>query len=261
MQDAATRPRRVRRWTWVDSIISTSSLETGAREGAGKEGVALTRWQALADLLLALLITVLAGISAGLTGIVLAAPAVALIALQALLILIAIAVLVRWRGQNWGALRLRAPRPFDLGRGLGLLLLIMLLNAAGSMLVDLIAPELFEGHEERLGEVAAEVTGGVPFGVVAATMLLVGFYEELLARGLLLQRAQVLLKGFWPPLLFAALLFGLGHFYQGWAGVAQTALIGLVFGYFVLRWNSLWPSIIAHAGLNTLSLALLRSLS
>ncbi len=53
------------------------------------------------------------------------------------------------------------------------------------------------------------------------------------------------------PLLLAlaasSLAFGLGHIYQGRAGVLRTGLAGLGFGLLFLLTGSLIPSIVLHA--------------
>ncbi len=59
-------------------------------------------------------------------------------------------------------------------------------------------------------------------------------------------------------LLLQAALFGLVHAYQGPAGIAGTALSGLVFGSVTLlaRW-SIWPAAIAHGTNNTFGIVAL----
>ena len=91
--------------------------------------------------------------------------------------------------------------------------------------------------------------------------LVVGRNEEVLARGLLLARSRVLFGGTWLPVVFSAVLFGLGHFYQGAYGVVQTALFGVVLAVFTLRWGTLWPAIMAHASINMLSVVQLDKLN
>jgi membrane protease YdiL (CAAX protease family) len=95
---------------------------------------------------------------------------------------------------------------------------------------------------------------------VAATMFLVGAYEELSARGFLLARCRAALGGVWPPVLLSSLVFGLGHLYQGVLGVLQTAVIGVILALYTVHWGTLWPAIIAHALLNTLSIAALEGM-
>jgi membrane protease YdiL (CAAX protease family) len=91
-------------------------------------------------------------------------------------------------------------------------------------------------------------------------MFFVGVYEELTARGFLLARCRTAFDGVWAPVLLSSLLFGLGHVYQGWIGVVQTTVIGTVFAVYTVRWGTVWPAILAHALLNTLSVITLAGL-
>jgi membrane protease YdiL (CAAX protease family) len=72
-----------------------------------------------------------------------------------------------------------------------------------------------------------------------------GVTEELVFRGFL-----IALLGIYMPLLAAAALavavFGLGHIYQGWAGVVRTAAVGLVLTAVFLIGGSLLPVILLH---------------
>jgi membrane protease YdiL (CAAX protease family) len=54
-------------------------------------------------------------------------------------------------------------------------------------------------------------------------------------------------------LVVSAVIFGLGHAYQGPAGVIKTGAIGLAFGLAYLAvGRNLWPLIIAHGLIDTL---------
>jgi membrane protease YdiL (CAAX protease family) len=52
-------------------------------------------------------------------------------------------------------------------------------------------------------------------------------------------------------------VFGLAHAYQGATGILVTGVLGLVFGLLYLRSKSLWPLVIAHGLIDTLSLVAL----
>jgi membrane protease YdiL (CAAX protease family) len=82
--------------------------------------------------------------------------------------------------------------------------------------------------------------------------LFVGLYEEIAFRGFLLPR----LAGVLPrplAIALAAIAFGLVHYpSQGWIGVAQTTVVGVVLGAATLRWQRLWPAIISHASFDLL---------
>jgi membrane protease YdiL (CAAX protease family) len=94
---------------------------------------------------------------------------------------------------------------------------------------------------------------------VVAAWFTAGFLEELLWRGYLMNRLVDLqgnkTKFAWViALVGSAIIFGLGHTYQGLGGVIKITTLGLLFGaaFLTVRRN-LWPVIIAHALLDTIS--------
>lgn len=72
-----------------------------------------------------------------------------------------------------------------------------------------------------------------------------GITEEIIFRGFLIAVLSLVL-----PLPVAAVLaiiiFGLGHIYQGVAGILRTSLLGGVLTLVYLMGGSLWPAIILH---------------
>lgn len=82
------------------------------------------------------------------------------------------------------------------------------------------------------------------------------FGEELLLRGFLLNRFATL-YGSAAGVVLQALVFSLGHTYQGLGGVVNIFAVGLILGWFYLRaGRNLWPAIVAHGLIDTLSLTL-----
>lgn len=76
-----------------------------------------------------------------------------------------------------------------------------------------------------------------------------GFFEEF-TRVFMLSRLWQVWPGpgeRWAVLLGSALLFGLGHSYQGALGIAGTAVIGFVLGWHYLVYRRVLPLIIGHA--------------
>lgn len=57
-------------------------------------------------------------------------------------------------------------------------------------------------------------------------------------------------------LLISALAFGVGHWYQGFLGVAITAAIGVMLGAITLYHRSIWPAVIAHGFLDATTFAM-----
>ncbi len=117
--------------------------------------------------------------------------------------------------------------------------------------------EVPAGVEGRWGQVA----GSWPhyllwLGIVWTAA---AFGEEMFFRGYLVTRLQSLFQGGLPGAILAvaisALIFGFGHFYyQGWRGAVVTCGIGLAFGtMFLLFKRSLWPLILLHGVIDTLT--------
>lgn len=83
------------------------------------------------------------------------------------------------------------------------------------------------------------------------------FGEELLLRGFLLNRLAAV-HGTTAGLILQALVFSLGHTYQGLGGVVNIFVVGLVLGWFYLRaGRNLWPAIAAHGLIDTVGITLL----
>jgi membrane protease YdiL (CAAX protease family) len=184
-----------------------------------------------------------------------------LILLQGAVILTGLRLLLALRGERWSDVGLRGLRSKDLALALLAMATCFAANLVLTGAVFALHPGEVDEHLQLLEHIARQLGQGVPFPGVTAMMFFVGVYEELAARGFLLTRCRAALRGTWAPVLLSALLFGLGHVYQGWIGVAQTALIGVILAAFTVRWGTLWPAILAHAGLNTLSLLLMRHLA
>jgi membrane protease YdiL (CAAX protease family) len=107
------------------------------------------------------------------------------------------------------------------------------------------------------------LTGNLPMFLVlvAAAWTSVAFGEEMLFRAFLtvsLAGALGDLKARWAlALAGSSLLFGLGHYDWGLAGIIDTAIMGFVLGLIYLRsGRNLWITIIAHGLLNTLKFSL-----
>lgn len=89
-------------------------------------------------------------------------------------------------------------------------------------------------RQERKSYAAASVTAGIT--------------EEITYRALPILLFLHLLPGHNRLLVVvgSAVLFGLAHRYQGWAGMALTGVIGLVLGGLYVLSGSLWPSMLVH---------------
>jgi membrane protease YdiL (CAAX protease family) len=74
-----------------------------------------------------------------------------------------------------------------------------------------------------------------------------GVTEELAFRGFVLTRMEILTGYVWPGVMLGAFSFGIGHLYQGWAGVVLIGIYGIMFSLLFIGRGSLIPCVIAHA--------------
>jgi membrane protease YdiL (CAAX protease family) len=74
-----------------------------------------------------------------------------------------------------------------------------------------------------------------------------GILEEILVIGYLLRRLDQLGWTPWKAILFAAVLRGSYHLYQGFGAFVGNAVMGIIFGVLYRRWGRVTPMIIAHA--------------
>jgi hypothetical protein len=88
------------------------------------------------------------------------------------------------------------------------------------------------------------------------------FGEEFAYRGYLLDRAADAgghsTAAWGAGVVLVAVLFGLGHFYKGPAGVLDSGMAGLVLGAaYLLSGRNLWASVLAHGFIDTFGVAAL----
>ncbi len=74
-----------------------------------------------------------------------------------------------------------------------------------------------------------------------------GITEEICFRGYVISRMTKLTGMIWPGVILGSISFGLGHLYQGFAGVTLITFYGVMFSLLFLARGSLVPCIVAHA--------------
>jgi membrane protease YdiL (CAAX protease family) len=101
--------------------------------------------------------------------------------------------------------------------------------------------------------IGVEVTSLVLLAEFFVITLLIGFAEEAIFRGLMLNALKA--AGFWQAAIITALLFGLSHALNGLAGksMAETGAqifyavaFGFAFAALVLKKGILWPLVLVH---------------
>ena len=170
-------------------------------------------------------------------------------------------LLLRRRGEGWRSVGLTAPPPGARVAGLvvGGYLAIVALNAV-CVLVLFPALGLAMPSFGAFGALKGH-PGVFAYWLLAAwTSAALG--EELQFRGFLRSRLERLFGSGRGAVAGAivgqAVLFGLGHIYQGWAGVLVTGMVGLVLGVlFLAARRNLVPGMVLHALVDTVGLTAL----
>jgi membrane protease YdiL (CAAX protease family) len=107
-----------------------------------------------------------------------------------------------------------------------------------SELVNLLIPET---TREKVWAVA----------IVAPTA---AFCEEFLFRGFLLTQLNRWFHSVGWAWVVCSVAFGLAHSYQGWSGMIRAGLLGALLAYPVVRFGSLYPSMLAHGLIDAVAL-------
>jgi len=176
-----------------------------------------------------------------------------------ILALAAVWVASRMRGVSWGEFGLARSKSWvrTILMGVGVTVAFMV---AGTVLMQLLKLA-FPNTEPDLSRFAP-LRGNLPnliINVVVNAWFTAGFVEEFLWRGYLMNRLVDLqgkkTKLAWViALVGSAVIFGLGHSYQGLAGMVKVGAVGLLLGVvFLTVRRHLWPLIIVHVLLDTWS--------
>jgi len=117
-------------------------------------------------------------------------------------------------------------------------------------------------QEQTLSQFAA-----IPLYVMIPVVMIAGVYEDIVFRGFFLGRLRILMAtgkswvGDALSVVISSVIFGLGHLYQGWFGVMKTTVAGMCLAILVLLTKSVWPAMIAHAGIDAATIVMLHFLT
>jgi uncharacterized protein len=149
-------------------------------------------------------------------------------------------------GRNWQDLGLRVEGGWRGWVGIGLVVAVLLLYSRDTARVA-----RSEKARARLRAVYHALFKILPHTRLEllcflALSLTAGFCEEFLFRGYLIWFLQPSL-GWWGAAGVGAVVFAVGHSYQGLSGILRTGILGIIMtlAYFITR--SLWPAIALHA--------------
>jgi membrane protease YdiL (CAAX protease family) len=168
---------------------------------------------------------------------------------------------IKYRNGDWSAMGLARPASWRR----------VLLIALAAALLRIVLGELvitpLAGHFWP-PPIAPRMASAIPGNPRAAlTALLVvwtfaAFGEEIAYRGYLMTRAADLgrrsVAAQWIGMVFVSALFGLGHYYKGFAGIVDSTFAGLILGSaYLLAGRNLWACILAHGLIDTVGVAAL----
>jgi membrane protease YdiL (CAAX protease family) len=170
-------------------------------------------------------------------------------------------VLLYYRKQSWRDLGLTNPDKYL--KMLGVVAITLVGTVISIMLFEIFIRDLFttgteaaSGSDTRFNEMEGNISY---FFSIIFFVWIESFLEELQDRGFSLNRFESLFSKV-PfstilAVLFQAAIFGFRHSYDFSPRSITTGIIGLVFGtIYVLTGRNLWPLIIAHIILNSMSM-------
>lgn len=109
------------------------------------------------------------------------------------------------------------------------------------------APQLHNVPRNPLEDMLRNRTDAAIFAVV---VMVAGGVREEVQRGFIVHRFGQYLGGGAFGVVFYSVLFGLGHFEQGWDAAIATAVLGALWGFIYLRRRSIVAPMVSHAGFN-----------
>jgi CAAX protease family protein len=172
-------------------------------------------------------------------------------------------VSIRLREGSWRAIGLARPRSWALTILLGAVTAALVV-AMGQYVTDPLAQALGLAHAKSAGQALGLGKGDAMAALksLALVWTFAAFGEEISYRRYLLGRFADLGRGSmpaqWIALLAVSALFGVGHWYQGPAGVFSTACDGFVIGAaYLLSGRNLWVAALAHGLVDTIGIALI----
>jgi membrane protease YdiL (CAAX protease family) len=119
-------------------------------------------------------------------------------------------------------------------------------------LVFTFAPQLHNVAVNPLEGMLRTRRDALIFGVV---VMVAGGVREEVQRGFILHRFGQYLGGAWWGVAIHSVLFGLGHFEQGFDAMIATSILGAAWGALYLLRRSIVAPMVSHAGFNLAQLA------
>jgi membrane protease YdiL (CAAX protease family) len=165
-------------------------------------------------------------------------------------------LVMRAEGTGFAGLGLGRPKHWGRSLGLGLLAGIVMLLLARIVTLPLVTAVFGSYLDPAMFDPLRGNVGALLVNVLLVSWLHAALCEEIISRGFLLQRFELLFGGgAWAlgvAVVLQGVLFGLAHYPQGATGVASTALGGILWGaIFLFVRRNLWVVVIGHAVMDT----------
>lgn len=172
-----------------------------------------------------------------------------------------ITVFLRLRGETWKDFGFKGPNTLS-SFALGSLVAVGVFISAVAMngVVQLVLNAVLEDGVQRTYPDVSTLLNYIIIMVIVWTTA--AFAEEMVFRGFFITRMADIFgrttAGWTVAVLAPAVLFGLGHAYQGFAGIIITGCVGVVFGvWYLIGRRNLLPLIIAHGIINTFGMTII----
>ena len=131
--------------------------------------------------------------------------------------------------------------------GIVLIPIVFLVAIVMMALIITYAPSLRNVAHNPLEDMIRNRVDAVIFAVV---VMIAGGVREEFQRGFIIHRFEGYLGGGAVGVLLYGVLFGLGHFEQGWDAAVVTGSLGIMWGLVYLRRRSIIGPMVSHAGFN-----------
>ena len=201
------------------------------------------------QLVLAMLLSAVGVSSASLTGDLSLSYVVALSLADAVVLIGLILFFLQRHGENPREVFLgKRPPAREVVLGLVLVPVTVILAVISLRAISILWPWLHNVPENPLEDLINSPLDAIIFVAVA---IVAGGLREELQRAFILRRFEQHLGGGWFGLVIFSIVFGLGHYIQGWDAVIVTALLGSLWGASFLLRRSTVPAIVSHSGFNT----------
>ncbi len=129
----------------------------------------------------------------------------------------------------------------------GMVLMGIALQLMISMCLNVIYPLLPKSTVSEYSELMETLIGGNAVISIIVTVILAPVAEELLFRGVTLQKAKKIMPFLWANIL-QALMFGVYH--GNWIQGIYAFFLGMLLGYVAEQFHSIWASVLLHACVN-----------